>query len=225
MKKARPFCSWNKGKSCEVQCLWLHCPWTCFQPECLLQLVFIPPAAPSLPQLPSCPGSRGWNKQVASRNPSALQFHQRVWSPSRSARLVCMCVLCAHAHLCINWMFLWDPLLTFSSPFIFCKYNLFLSTHFLPKLFILLILPTPYFSSFLPFHSPSFRPGLFFLPQPAPTVSSIQQAFSECWAPVRILSQREIWQNLHPQVAQSSGTCGLCSALFSLHYLSIPPSR
>lgn len=62
---------------------------------------------------------------------------------------MCVCV-CACTPVCELNVFV-DPLLTFGSPFIFRKYNLFLSTPFLPKLFIILILPTSYFSSFLPF--------------------------------------------------------------------------
>ena len=121
----------------------------------------------------------------------------------------------AHAHLCINGMCLWDPFLAFGSFWgvHFCQF--FFSTHFLLELFTALIPSDPYFSSFLSIPLTKLPPWALPLFSFFTTVSSIQQAFSECQAPVRFWSWRAIRQNLRPQVAQSRGTCNLPSSLCS----------
>lgn len=146
-----------------------------------------------LPQPPSaapCPGSR--NKQGASRNPPALQS---VWSSGSPLVLTCLCArVCAHACTPV-----WER-----DVFVGSSFGIWFSTHFFVNFchFSFSALISYQSSSLLwypqtltiflvssPSHSPSFHAGIsfFFLFFFFTPVGSVQQAFSECWAPARCL--------------------------------------
>lgn len=114
----------NKGKNHRIQCLRPHCPWTYFWPECRLQLVF----TSRLPQPPSpCAGSRGENKQGASKTPSALLSLWRGRAPQCYWPYLCahMCgPLCLWARMHTCSVFLGSSL-TLGSPFFFLILKIF----------------------------------------------------------------------------------------------------